>query len=402
MTSEVFPEDRAEKPATEKAGRRKIQPMDWAMMASILVILGIFVYTSVFTREFKVDVVSVALQYPYQTYTRYTAAGTVVAKRRAEVAAKVPGQLVEFAVGEGALVEKGQVIARIESADAVARKDQAEARHRLAVATLEQAREDLAEERFNLARYKKLYEMGSVSRSEYKAAEAGHRKAVSALNAAEALVKAEAAALRSAEITLDNTQIRAPFSGMVLKFNSDIGDMVTPPGPVGSTDSSIATIADVSELSVEVEVPESVIREIHNGQSCIVETGGLPDVHFTGEVTAAPPPGEKIQSKSLVKVRILESDLRIRPDMAARVSFLSRPLSEGDDVPRILVHSSVIVTDQGGPAVYLVRDERAVLRSVLTGARFHDRVEILGGVSVGDRLIVNPPKGIKNGSRLAL
>lgn len=402
MTSEVFPKGGAGKSEAEGAGSRKIQPMDWVMMASLSVILGIFVYTSVFTREFKVDVVSVVLQCPYQSYTRYSATGTVVAKRRADVPAKVAGQLVELAVEEGGLVEKGQVIARLESADAAARKEQAEARHRLAIANLEQARVDLAEERFNLARYKKLFEMGSVSRSEYKSAEAGHRKAVSVLDAAEALVKAEAAALKSAEIALDNIQVRVPFGGMVLKFNADIGDMVAPPGPAGSTDSSIATIADVSVLTVEVEVPESVTGDVRQGQSCVIDLDSLPDVHFTGEVDAAPLTGERGQTRSLVKVRIIESDPRIRPDMAARVSFLSRPLSAGDDVPRILIHSSVIVADQGAPAVYLVRDERAVLRSVCIGARFHDRVEILGGVSVGDRLIANPPKGIKNGSRLAL
>lgn len=402
MTSEVFPKGRAGKPAAERAGRRKIQPMDWVMMAALSVILGIFVYTSIFTREFPVSVVSVALQCPYQAYTRYSVTGIVVANRRADVVAKVPGQLVELADVEGGLVENGQVIARLESADAAARKDQAEARHRLAIANLEQARVDLAEERFNLARYEKLFEMGSVSRSEYKSAEAGHRKAVSVLDAAEALVKAEAAALKSAEIALDNTRIRVPFGGMILKFNADIGDMMVPPGPIESTDSSIATIADVTLLTVEVEVPESVAGEVRQGQSCVVDLEALPDVHFTGEVNAAPLTDERGEPRSLVRVRIIESDPRIRPDMAARVSFLSRPLSAGDDVPRMLVHSSVIVTDQGEPAVYLVRDERAVLKKVRTGTRFHDRVEILGGVSVGDRLIVNPPKGIKNGSRLVL
>lgn len=402
MTSEVFSKESAVKSAAERPGPRKIQPMDWVMLASLSVIIGIFVYTSKFTREYSVNVVSVGLECPYQTYTRYTATGTVIAKRRADVVAKVPGQLMEFTVEDGGMVEKGQVIARLESADALARRDQAEARHRLAIAGLEQAREELAEGRFNLARYKKLLEMGSVSRSEYKYAEAVHRKAVSALDAAEALVKAEAAAMKSAEIALDNTEVRAPFSGMILKFNADIGDMAALPGPAGSTDSSIATVADVSVLSVEVEVPESVIGEIRHGQSCVVDLEGLPGVHFTGEVTAAPLPGERARHQPLVRVRIIEGDPRIRPDMAARVAFLSRPLSAGDDIPRILVHSSVIVTGQGEPAVYLVRDERAVLRSVRIGARFHDRVEILGGVSVGDRLIANPPKGMKNGSRLVL
>ncbi len=402
MTSEAFSKGRAGKSAAEGAERRKIQPMDWVMMASLSVILGIFVYTSIFTREFSVNVVSVALKCPYQAYTRYSATGSVVAKSRADVGVKVAGQLVELAVEEGGLVEKGQVIALLESADAAARKDQAEARHRLAIANLEQARVDLTEERFNLARYKKLFEMGSVSRSEYKSAEAGHRKAVSVLDAADALVRAEAAALKRAEIALDNTRIRVPFGGMILKFNADIGDMMVPPGFAGGKNSSIATIADVSVLAVEVEVPESVAGEIRQGQSCVVDLDGLPDVHFTGEVDAAPLTGERPQPRPLVKVRIIESDPRIRPDTTARVSFLSRSLSVGDDVPRILVHSSVIVTDRGEPAVYLVRDERAVLKSVRTGTRFHDRVEILGGVSVGDRLIVNPPKGLKNGSRLVL
>jgi RND family efflux transporter MFP subunit len=400
MTSEVFPKGRAGKSAAEGARGRKIQPMDWVMMASLSVIIGIFVYTSIFTREFPVDVVGVVLQCPYQTYTRSSAAGIVVPKRRAGVVAQVAGQLVELAVEEGGLVEKGQVIARLEGADAAARKDQAEARHRLAIAKLEQARVDLAEEQFNLARYKKLLEMGTVSRSEYKSAEAGHLRSVSALDAAESLVKVEAAALKSAEIALDHTQIRVPFGGMILKFNADIGDMVVPPGTSGSADTSIATVADVSVLAVEVEVSESVAGKVRQGQSCVVDLDSLPDVHFTGEVDAAPFTGDRGQSRSLVKVRIIENDPRIRPDMAARVSFLSRPLSAGDDVPRVLVHSSAIVSVQDETAVYLVRDERAVLKKVRAGTRFHDRVEILGGISVGDRVIANPPKGIKNGSRL--
>jgi hypothetical protein len=149
-----------------------------------------------------------------------------------------------------------------------------------------------------------------------------------------------------------------------------------------------------------VEVSESVAGKVRQGQSCVVDLDSLPDVHFTGEVDAAPFTGDRGQSRSLVKVRIIENDPRIRPDMAARVSFLSRPLSAGDDVPRVLVHSSAIVSVQDETAVYLVRDERAVLKKVRAGTRFHDRVEILGGISVGDRVIANPPKGIKNGSRL--
>ena len=163
MTSEVLPKNKIGNASADKPAHRRIQPMDWAMIVSISVILGIFVYTSMVTREFTVNVVSVVQEYPYQIYTRFSTAGVVAAKRRVDITAKTTGQLVEFAVEEGSLVTKGQVIARLESADAAAQRDQIEAKLKLAVANLEHARVDLAEESLNVERYKKLFEMGSGS-----------------------------------------------------------------------------------------------------------------------------------------------------------------------------------------------------------------------------------------------
>jgi RND family efflux transporter MFP subunit len=400
MTSEVLPKNKIGNAAADKSTQRKIQPMDWAMIVSLSVILVIFVYTSIFTREFPVDVVNVVREYPYQIYSRYHATGNVAVKRQVNVAAKVTGQLVEFMVEEGSLVAKGQVIARLESADAVALRDQSEAKLKLAVANLEQARVDLAEESLNVERYKKLFEMGSVSRAEYKAAEAKYRKAQSAVDAAEASVKAETAALRGAEVALDYTQVKAPFGGVVLSLNAEIGDVVTPLGSAGNTDSSIATVADVSSFTVGVRVSGSQSEQAQKGQPCVIVLEGLPDDHFKGEVIAVEPQAEKEKPESLVKVRILEYDPRIRPDAGATVSFLSRPVPAGEDMPRMVVHTSAIVAIQGGSAVYLVKDGRAVLKRVRTGTRFDDRVEILEGVSVGDALVAKPPEGLKNGSRL--
>ncbi|HQO81364.1 MAG TPA: efflux RND transporter periplasmic adaptor subunit [Deltaproteobacteria bacterium] len=400
MTSEVLPKNKIGNASAHKPAHRRIQPMDWAMIVSISVILGIFVYTSMFTREFTVNVVSVVQEYPYQIYTRFSTAGVVAAKRRVDITAKTTGQLVEFAVEEGSLVTKGQVIARLESADAAAQRDQIEAKLKLAVANLEHARVDLAEESLNVERYKKLFEMGSVSRAEYKAAEGRYRKALSAVDAAEASIKAESAALRGAEVALEYTQIKAPFSGVVLSLNAEVGDVVTPLGPAGGSDSSVATVVDVSSFSVEVTVPGAHVGEVQRGQPCAIVIDGLLGEYFTGEVSSIEPRAEKGNADFTVKVRFLEYDPRIRPDAAARVSFLSHPVSRDDDAPRMVVHKSAVVTVPGGYGVYLVKDDRAVLKKVRIGKRFDNRVEILGGVSVGDMLVANPPEGLKNGSRL--
>jgi RND family efflux transporter MFP subunit len=400
MTSEALPTEEMGRSAADKPMRKRIRPMDWAMVASLAVILGMFIYTSVFTKEIKVIVVSVVSDYPYHTYARHHAAGVVSVKRRAEVVPKVSGTLAEFTVTEGELVEKGRVVALLESDDAVARRERAEGRFRLAVAGLEQAREELAQESFNLEQYSKLFEMGSVSRSEYRSAEARYHKAVSALDTAESAVKAGAAALRKAEAALGHTRVEAPLGGMILFLDAEIGDSLSAPSSSGGAGTPLATIVDVSSLAAEVVVPEIYLERVNKGQPCVIVLDDLPGEFLAGEVSDVELPQERGRLGALVRVRILGHDPRIRPDMAARVSFLSRPMDQGDETPRTMVHASAVVTRQGVSAVYLVEDGHAVLKRVRLGDRFGDRVEILGGVSVGDMLVANPPRDLKNGSRL--
>jgi RND family efflux transporter MFP subunit len=365
-----------------------------------LVLSGILYIHGIFTPPLQVQVATVTQVYPSQALTVLNASGYVVPQRKSALASKVTGRLVWLGVEEGNCVKKDQIVARLESDDVAAAKNQAVANVNAARSNLELAKAELKEATLNLERNTALLSKGFVAKSVYDAALARYEKAVAAVEAAEATIKANLAALESANINVEYTLIRAPFDAVVLTKNADIGDIVTPIGAAANAKSAVVTIADMDSLRVEADVSESNLGQIKLGQPCEIQLDALPGERFRGAIHMIVPTADRSKATVMVKVRFINKDSRILPEMSAKVAFLSRPATPEEQKPRIAINQSAIVNRKGKERVFLVKEKRVVETPIKLGAKMGDMIEVLDGIKVGDQVVLNPPERLRNGLKI--
>lgn len=383
-----------------KPGRRRKKPLVIAAVVLLLLTAGGLYFGGILVPAISIDVTTVSQFYPSQSMSLLNASGYIVAQRKAAVASKVTGSLVALMVEEGSKIKQGDVIARMENIDVSAVRDQAAANLNTALATLEQTKADRDNAQKEYERYKQLVARDYVSKSDYEVVETRYRRAVEGVKASEAVVHAAEAALQNAKASLDYTLIRAPFDAVVLTKNADIGDIVTPLGAAANAKAAVVTIADMNSLQVEVDVSETSITTVRVGQPCDIQLDALPDTRFRGEVYAIVPTIDRSKATVLVKVRFLDKDRRMLPDMSAKVSFLPRKLAPEEMKPRLAAGRSALINLNGKTFAYLLEGNRVRETPVRVGATFGDMVEILSGLKAGDRVVVTPPKGLKDGSRV--
>ena len=259
--------------------------------------------------------------------TAVTANGYVVARTRAAVAAKIPGRLASLLVSEGSFVRVGAEIARLENADYAAAVDQARANMAAGEAQRIEAASDRDQLQRDVVRLQQIRaeQTALVSAQELEAAESRAAQAVARTNAAAARVDAARAALRIAEATLENTIIRAPFTGTVLRKEAEVGEVVAPSVGGGLTRGAVVTMADLTTLEVEVDVNEAYIGRVQHDQRARIVLDAYPDTGFRGVVRQVVPTADRQRATVQVKVAISDRDRRILPEMGARVDFLTPP-----------------------------------------------------------------------------
>jgi len=368
--------------------------------ASLLVLAAVLYGMGVFSTAQPVDVATVSQTYPSQSFTVLNASGYVVAQRKAAVASKVTAQILEIHVEEGSRVKKGDIIARLEGADAAAARDQARANLSVARYSLDQARAELEDARGSYEREKGLLTREYTTKAAFDAAEARFRKAEAGVAGAESAVKAAEAALEAAKVNLEYTLIRAPFDAVVLTKNADIGDIVTPLGAAANAKASVVTIADMQSLQVEADVSESNLEQVQVGQPCEIQLDALPDKRFRGAVHMVIPTADRTKATVMVKVRFVETDPRVLPEMSAKVAFLSKPVGAGEESPRTTINPAALADRSGKTVAFVIREGRVQEQEVTTGEKLGDLLVVTGGVKPGDRVVLNPPRGLKTGSRV--
>jgi RND family efflux transporter MFP subunit len=366
----------------------------------LVVVVGFLFLTGVFTPALQVEVSNVARIYPSQSFTLLNASGYVVAQRKAAVASKITSRLIELSVEEGDSVKAGQVIARLEGEDVEAAKEQAAANLKASRYNLEQAKAELKDATLSFRRNKELVTKGFVSQADYDSAEARYKKDVAAVEAAGAAIKTAGAALKAAKVAIEYTLIRAPFNAVVLTKDADVGDIVTPLGAAANAKASVVTIADMRSLEVETDVSESNLYQVKIGQPCEIQLDALPDKRFRGVVHMIVPTADRTKATVQVKVRFIDKDDRILPEMSAKVAFLSREVKKGEEKPRTAVYSSAIVSRNGKKIVFLVKGNKVIETPVTTGEVFADMTEVLSGVKAGDRVVIKPLDKLKDGRKI--
>jgi len=350
----------------------------------------------------EVAVTVVAKVYPAQAYTVLNASGYVVAQRKAAVSSKSTGRLDFLGVEEGSRVKKGQVLASLENKDLLAARNQAKAHVNEAQAGLVSAQAELTDAELQYQRMKTLVRQDLVSRQDYDIAEARYKKAEAGVASAQAAIRTAQAGLAEAQAALEYSYIRSPFDGVVTTKFADVGEVVAPFGAAANARAAVVTLADMNSLMVEADVAESNLDKVYQGQPCEISLDAIPDRRFPGEVHMIVPTADRAKATVLTKVKFLEMDDRILPEMSAKVAFLSRPLGAGENQPRLAVSKNALVTRKGRTVAFVVKQGQVKETPVKAGPALGDLIEILGGLQEGDRVVLNPPVSLGDGDRVTL
>jgi RND family efflux transporter MFP subunit len=380
-------------PSQKRSGRLKYiigAAVVFAIIAAVMVLR---------TRTITIETASVSQVYPTQSFTLLNASGYVVAQRKAAVASKTTGRLEWIGVEEGSLVTSGQVIARLENRDLHAVLQQGEAAVGNSKAALEQAQAELADAGQSFTRQKELLKQGIVSKAEYDAAEARFKRSAAAVSGAEAGVRSSRAALQGATVNLDYSLIRAPFDAVVLTKNADVGDIITPLGAAANAKAAVVTIADLGSLQVEADISESNLVQVKKGQPCEIKLDALPAARFRGIVHMVVPTADRAKASVMVKIRFVDTDSRILPEMSAKVAFLEREAGKDEQQPRLAINPAAIAKSGDREGVYLVKGDRALFTPITRGSKLGDLVEV-SGVKSGDRIVLRPLDKLKNGVKV--
>jgi len=318
-----------------------------------------------------------------------SANGYVVARTKASVSSKILGRLAWIGVTEGSQVRLNQIIARLESADY-------EAALLAANATVAQLDAQHVQAQRDLKRAQSLRQQNLVSDADLESAETKVEVSLAQANAARAQAKL-------AEATLENTRVRAPFSGTVLRKDAEVGEIVAPSSAGGGlTRTAIVTMADLSTLEVEVDVNEAYIAQVVNGQPARITLDAYPDTSFAGRVRQVVPTADRQKATVLVKVSILDRDPRILPEMGAKVVFEAHDAQIAAAPRRVFVPEAAIVQSGGRAFVWIMQDGAVRQQAVDVGPARGDRIEVRQGLLGGDSTRLSPPAGLKDGSKVKL
>lgn len=348
-----------------------------------------------------VQTATVTSAYPTQNFTVLNATGYVVPQRKAAVASKAQGRLEWLGVLEGSRVKKDEIIARLESKDVAASFAQAQAQVQVAQANLALQQAELKDAEVNLRRSKILIVPNAISRTQYDADVARFDKARASVNSSRAAITSAQANARAAEVAVEQTVVRAPFDGVVLVKHANVGDNITPFSAAADTKGAIVTIADMETLEVEADVAESNIGKIRANQPCELLLDALPGLRLAGQVSRIVPTVDRSKATVLVKVRFVDRDARVLPDMSAKIAFLSRTASAQDRQPVVAVQPAAVVTRQGRELAYVVKDGRAHEVQVKTGDKLGELVAVQG-VKPGDVLVLSPADNLGDGDRITV
>ncbi|NUN69566.1 MAG: efflux RND transporter periplasmic adaptor subunit [Bacteroidetes bacterium] len=383
----------------DSSGSRRPLIIGIALVAVVTALFVLF-YGSGSSAQ-SVELGTVALTTQAQESAVLTASGYIVAQRKAAVASKGTGRLEYLGVIEGDRVKQGQIIGRLENSDVEASLGQVRANLNLAKAGLESAKAEMEDAAANFERQKTLFSQASISRAEYDAANARYKRASAAVASADASIKFAEANVRATEVQLEYTLIRAPFDGVVLTKNANVGEVISPFGAAAGSRGAIVSVADMSSLEVEADVSEANIEKIKEGMPCEITLDAYPERRYSGFVNKIVPTADRAKATVLTKVRFKDRDERVLPEMRAKVNFIKeeQKREKKDSAPLISVPASAITTRNGQKVVFVAKGETVTETAVTLGEVLGSRIEVRSGVSPGDKVVLRPSEALTTGTK---
>jgi RND family efflux transporter MFP subunit len=331
------------------------------------------------------------------------ASGYVVARRRATVSSKVTGKVMDVLIEEGHPVKAGQVLAHLDDSQPRAALAYAEAQLASARKSAAEDQARLQQAELTLSRRQQLLKDQVVGKAELDDAQSN----VDALKARIAYAQQQIGVAES-QVNLQKTNltdmvVRAPFGGVVISKDAQPGEMISPVSAGGGfTRTGIGTIVDMSSLEIEVDVNETYINRVTNGMRVEAVLDAYQDWPIPAHVITTIPTADR--QKATVKVRIAFDalDPRILPDMGVKVSFLREapPPGQAPVAPRVLVPKAAVRTSDGKSIVFVLQADRVERRAVRVGLENGGQLEILSGVSAGERVVVDGPPALKDGDKV--
>jgi HlyD family secretion protein len=349
-------------------------------------------------RATAVQTTPIVTTYPSQQFVVINSTGYVVAQRKAAISSKASGRLEWLGVAEGSRVKAGDVIARLDARDVQAQVEAAAANVQVAKATLEQAQAEERDASASLKRTRDLIAQKFVSESALDTAKARADRATAGIASAKAALVAAEANARNAQVSVDYTQIRAPFDGIILSKSANVGDMVTPFSSAADSKGAVVAMADMSTLEVEADVSEASLSKIRVGQSCEITLDALPDSRFRGTVSRIVPTVDRAKATVMTKVRFDAIDPRVLPEMSAKVSFLSQPVTAEQQKPLTAVNGDALAQRDGKTVVFVVRGDKAAAVAVTPGRKIGELTAITGDVKTGEKAVLKPSPELAEGA----
>jgi HlyD family secretion protein len=360
-----------------------------------------------FTRErpLEVEVASVTERAAGTQASVLNASGYVTARRRATVSSKVTGKVIEVNVEEGMAVRQGQVLARLDDSTLQAALRLNRAQLEAAKRQIPESEVRLEQARVQLQRQERLRKEGLNTPNDIDNAKAEVDSLVARIGSAQEQVKVAESQIAMQQTAIDDTIIRAPFSGVAISKDAQAGEMVSPVSAGGGfTRTGICTIVDMRSLEIEVDVNESYINRVRDDQPVTAVLDAYPDFQIPANVITMVPTADRQKATVLVRIGFKQLDPRILPDMGVKVTFLREADGAAAPVAQsvTLVPQGAVKTDSGNTFVFLVNGPIVERRAVKIGGTDGDRVEVLAGLKGGDRVVVAPPPELAAGKLIVV
>ncbi len=382
--------------ATGLTNRKRKSSLMVTLVVAIVLVLFLIVYFRSIT-AIEIESATVTTAYPSQSFTLLNATGYVVAQRKAAVASKATGRVEWLGVTEGSKVKKGEVIAQLENKDVSATMEQAAASVKVAVANLQQGKAELTDAKRSLKRTEGLLAKNFISQSVYDVAVARLRKSQAAVIGYQAAIGAARAGHHVAQISVEQTLIRAPFDGVVLTKSANVGDVVTPFSSALNSKGAVVTMADMDTLEVEADVSESNLHKVKLEQPCEIQLDALPAARLRGIVQRIVPTVDRSKATVLVKVKFVDRDPNVLPEMSAKIAFREKEMPADQRTSRTVIQPDAIVQRNNRNVVFLIKEEEAVEIPIEIGLEIGDMIEVLKGPKPGDKIVLRPGEDLDNG-----
>ena len=330
------------------------------------------------------------------------ASGYVTARRRATVSAKITGKVKEVLIEEGIAVTEGQVVGRLDDATQSVNLALVEAQLNQAQKALAETEARLRQADINLRRTKSLVAEGVQSQSTLDSAQADSEATAGKLNELREQIKVAERQVGVRKQDMDDTIIRAPFSGVVISKDAQPGEMISPISAGGGfTRTGICSLVDMTSLEIEVDVNESYIARVHPRQRVEATLDAYPDWKIPAYVFTTIPSADREKATMKVRIKFDKLDARILPDMGVKVAFFEMG-GPGVAAPHshLLVPKAAVRKEDGHDVVYVLQGDRLERRAVTLGNPEGEDVTVTAGLSLGEQVVIEGPQDLASAGKV--